>query len=495
MSFIEEIFLIFSQIIKKMIRKIIASLIFLFLTKEVISDRSEIKYISIPFTVKDYNLTKDTTLMSQFLIKDIQVKLSVGEPKQELTLQVGLGEYTTFIIEKGAKGFDSGIYQRSISNSFSTQETKSTPYAFQTFSEGIHAKEKFIFGNPSITMNNFLFMLATEIGGNNCYYSYCEVMTQPGILGFKLAESETYDEEVNDTNLICQLKQKNLIDTYDLTFKFDKNKPNQGNIIIGQKPDEYDPEHYIKENFVYVRTAVEDKNNLDWSLKFDKIYLGEDELYNDYSILLRIEFGLITGYYNWQKNLEEKFFNKNIDSGLCYRKTGFWDGSSYFYYYCENNVNLTDFEPFTFIINDFEYNLTLTKDDLFINKDGKIIFLMIFSSGHTAIFGYTFFKKYQFIFNQDTKTIGIYKNNKKENESDSGIFSYAVIISILSIIAIVLFFVIIWYGYIRKLNSKKKAQELIDDEGEVEPNQEAFVSERFEPKDKKLLLEQSENIN
>ena len=44
---------------------------------------------------------------------------------------------------------------------------------------------------------------------------------------------------------------------------------------------------------------------------------------------------------------------------------------------------------------------------MFIEDDNKLLFLIIF--GHPQpILGYPVFKKYQFIFNQDTNTIGLY---------------------------------------------------------------------------------------
>ena len=67
------------------------------------------------------------------------------------------------------------------------------------------------------------------------------------------------------------------------------------------------------------------------------------------------------------------------------------------------------FEPVKFIINDLNYEIILTKDDLFIEENNKLFFLIIF--GHPQpILGFPLFKKYQLIFNQDTKTVGLYNN-------------------------------------------------------------------------------------
>ena len=76
---------------------------------------------------------------------------------------------------------------------------------------------------------------------------------------------------------------------------------------------------------------------------------------------------------------------------------GWNDGHSYFHYYCEKDINLTKFEPVNFIIDDLHYNINLTKDDLFIEENNKLFFLIIF--GHPQpILGFPLFKKYQLHF-------------------------------------------------------------------------------------------------
>ena len=74
------------------------------------------------------------------------------------------------------------------------------------------------------------FFLVTKLGKNICYLPFCEVLTQPGIIGLKLFQSETYKEIVNNTNLIMQLKEREIIDNYDFNFFIDS--PESVHIII-----------------------------------------------------------------------------------------------------------------------------------------------------------------------------------------------------------------------------------------------------------------------
>ena len=96
-----------------------------------------------------------------------------------------------------------------------------------------------------------------------------------------------------------------------------------------------------------------------------------------------------------------------MKQNICFKGKGWNDGHTYFHYYCNKGADLSSFNPFTFVIDDLDFNLTLTKDDLFVEDGDKLLFLIIFGHPQT-ILGYPVFKKYQFIFNQDTITIGLY---------------------------------------------------------------------------------------
>ena len=201
-------------------------------------------------------------------------------------------------------------------------------------------------------------------------------------------------------------------------------------------------------------------------MSFDKIYYGENEMENQKSVILRIEYGLIMGDFPWQKYLESNFFNKYINETKCF-KNKTTDTENYFtFYYCNKNIDLSEFKPFSFYINYFNYNFTLTKDDLFIQDDNKYIFLMVFGK-YDLIFGYPFLKKYQLIFNQNSKTIGFY-NETKNSESPNNSFNiYYIAIIILSIILIFLIGITIYLYILRNKNKKKNAEELTNEENEI----------------------------
>ena len=381
-------------------------LILLTLVIQQITNNSP-KFITLPFKIQKYTYKPDKEgLLRDHLYKDISLTLSIGTPKQEIPMLIGFGEYTTYILSNKVNGYD-GIakYNKELSTTYKTNQKYSELFFYQIFNEAFRSNENLYLQNPDYTLKNFEFLLATEIGVNICYLPYCEILTQPGVIGLRMSDSEGLNEPVNTTNFITQLRNKEIINNYDFTFLFGDN--DNGTLIIGEKPDEYDNEHYDKENFVFTKTYIDNAKEKDWCLMFDNIFYGNEKLINDKTMIMRVEYGLIDGDKRWQKILENNFFNELISKGICFKGKGYNDGHSYYHYYCDKTVDLSNFKPFTFVLNDLNYNLTLTKDDLFKVEDDKVLFLMIF--GHyNLILGMPFFKKYQFVFNQRAKTIGLY---------------------------------------------------------------------------------------
>jgi len=426
---------------------------------------NSLKYITIPFTVQKFDYKDDKNgLLHEYLYKDILVNLSFGTPKQTVPLLAGMGEYSTYIVSNKADDLEESKFNKDLSSSYYTSEKINEIYSYQTFNQAYPSKETIHLDNPEIEIKDYEFFLVTKVGKNICYLPYCEILTQPGVLGFKLAQSETYNEIVNNTNLISQLKYKEIIDNYDFNFFFDT--PENGTIIIGQKPHEYDNIHYNKDNFIFTKVTIDNEKEKDWGLSFNKIYFGNEELACDKTMLLRVEYGVINGNRKWQEILEKNFFNDLIEQNKCFKGKGYNDGHSYFHYYCKKETDLSKFKQFDFIIDDLNYNISLTKDDLFVEDGDNLLFLIIF--GHPQpILGYPVFKKYQFIFNQDTNTIGLYSKiegtpsspsappsshfpNYKQKKPDSYRFFVYILLFIIAILCI-----FVLYNYFQTAKKEK----------------------------------------
>ena len=231
------------------------------------------------------------------------------------------------------------------------------------------------------------------------------------------------------------------------------------------KPDEYESDNYKKENFFFIKTTISSFDYLDWSVAFDNVYYGKNELANEKPLLLRIEYGLINGYYEWEKTLKNEFFDELITEKKCFKNSTNELGNTAYYYYCNKSTDISKFEPFIFSINEYNYNFTLSKEDLFIEEGDIYLFLMIFGGIPDIILGYPFLKKYQLIFNQDTKTIGFYKNIYKNDKISFSNIVYYIIIIILLIILLILIIIGI-YLYFKRNKEKRNATELSNEEYE-----------------------------
>ena len=419
------------------------------------------KYITIPFKVQDYTYGDGDSLILKYIYKDILVKFLVGSPPQNVHLSIGLGEYSTFLVSNSVDEFKEAKFDDKKSSTYKALSPEPESFFFQTYSRAIKSKDDWIIEGTNTKINNLNFNLATDLDSSQFYCTYCEIMTQPGILGLLIAQVKNFEENIYDLNFIEQLKAKELISSYDFYFSFE-NQKKSGDLIIGSRPDELEKDKYNKLNYVAMKTSSSN-GELDWSIKFDQIYYGNKKMEQIKPMLLRIEFGLITGYYEWQYILINEFFSKYIDSKICFKENTNDLGSYLNYFYCNKNVDLSEFKPFVFTINEFNYNFTLTKDDLFLDVGDKYVFLMAFGGFSELILGYPFLKKYQLIFNQNTKTIGFYLDNKEEN---SRFFSvkYIITICILTVFLLGLIIVAILFFWKKKKDDKKNATELLDDQ-------------------------------
>ena len=418
------------------------------------------EYINIPFKIQDYTYGNEDAIILKYIYKDILVKFLIGTPLQNVQLSANLGEYSTFIIPKNYDEFEGATYNNNLSQTYKALSEPET-FLFQLYSSAVKSKDNFIIEGTNTKINELVFNLVKDLNDNSFYCSYCEILTQPGILGLSLAQMKSFEEDVYETNFINQLKNKNLISSYDFYFNFDSS--NTGNIIFGSRPDELCQNDKYKElKYVTMKTSLSNRD-LDWSIQFDQIHYGNIKMKQIKSMLLRIEFGLISGYYEWESILLNEYFSELIKDNKCFKK--YTNALGYFmhYFYCNKNTDLSGFKPFIFTINEFEYNFTLTKDDLFLDIGDKYLFLMVFGGINELVLGLPFLNKYQLIFNPNTKTIGFYIDKKENNPNIFTFFrKYIIVIIILACVFICLLVIAIVF-FLKKKKKKKNATELLDD--------------------------------
>ena len=136
---------------------------------------------------------------------------------------------------------------------------------------------------------------------------------------------------------------------------------------------------------------------------------------NNYNIINTYHYNII----------KENFFKKYISSNICLEKTlTLSSGLKEYLIICNPSMknNLKYFPTLYFFNIKFEYTFNLDYNDLFIEINNKIYFLIVGKDMESNIWnlGKIFMKKYPFIFNEDKKTISFVYLNKfiKKDDKD-----------------------------------------------------------------------------
>ena len=285
---------------------------------------------------------------------------------------------------------------------------------------------------------------------------------RPGVIGLKIKNE-----------FIKRLKNLSLINNYNWYINYTDYLEEKGEIIIGDI-------FFSKE--VNLRNAkIFNKNNYEYSLIFDDIYLSINDNKNEYYclqksaiIIFYIEESFIIGTNEYFKFIENIFFKKYFKEGICeketHKKQNFKNDFFYFICYIEDNNKknefFNNFPSIIFYQKEMNYNFTLNSKDLFtIIPDKKRILFNIVefynNNSNKWVLGKPFLKKYQLIFDSELNIISYYINSNidikmfKKNEIN---------IKLLSFIIIITFFVGVLFGKLLlfKYNRKLKANELED---------------------------------
>ena len=304
-------------------------------------------------------------------------------------------------------------------------------------------------------------------------------------------------------NFIYQI-HINLNVDYSFSLKFDNNKTNidgvnEGKLIIGIESFE----KIINNELIQIYTEkIDYRKNLEWIIISDKILIGNEEFFfKNYEIIIRNNIEGFEIPYTFYGKLKTIFFNNYFKSQIC----NYEIINSYYIVFCDSNKfsskDIQNFPKINFIKYKLDFNFTFLGAELFYKRDNKYFFKMIsyFSNIKTEfVFGRTFLKKYQVIFNSDSKSMYFYKSNIIKNdrynindEKGDGISKYNnntknVFLFVISyfFIGIIFLFCGIYFGRrFCKFNRKIYANELEDGNDIYEPNNKNNKS----GKDKKLI--------
>ena len=394
-------------------------------------------YIKFSFTIEED--TSAVSYIETIMKTPLKFNIKIGNPFQTVPIYIKFDESYSYL---SGTSISKHIYNEKQSSTYKEKE-KEKSYYDTSFNQGIPSIEKFQFEtnkNKFIESTNFTFILATKESK--------KIDINSGVLGLKFAEF-TYDV---DGYFLHELKLKGLTDSYSWTIKFEKE--NKGSIYLGEYPHEYDTSNYNLANYKTTRAGRE-AGKVTWNIDFDRIYFGEDNKFDENNqAILNYEYGVIIGTTAFIKEVNDKFFNKYQNDKCIFQRT---QVTNYYFYICDTSIDITKFPKIIFINKDINMDFELNYNDLFVEKNGKYHFLIVFYVMNTFrwTFGRPFLNKYQIVFDHDRKLIGTYTQT-------GGIFPWSTIIIIfLGLIIFALVYYII--RYFKNKPRRIKANELLED--------------------------------
>ena len=427
-----------------------------------------------------------TSFLNKWFYNDIHFNIKIGNPSQELK---------TFI------NFDNSNFSigKCITNtkSFSNPVTKDKFISSKTLTFRNNNNNKigndyaFFYDVPNYFSNIYVNELYKGI--DFIYEDFNDDGNLCGYIGLKMN-----DNNIEKTNFVEQLKHKGVIGKYVWTI--DYITLSQGVVAFGSEPHFYDSQRYDYSQYKTIYTNLKN-NQKNWSFNFDKININgtNNILLKDTNCELLIDHGLIIGTEEYQKFIEQNYFNELIEKEICFKEISKLNKTldEYIIFYCDKlkfkgeSFNSNKSEPF-YKFNDinlyqkgFEYIFKMTKEILFEDIEDKVYFLIIFNKNGNNIWklGEPFISDYKFVFNQEQKTIGFYNRliekvdnsennfdniennvNKKNNYINHKSYTIQSIIKIMTNIMLILVSIFVILYIIKKILAKRKlrANELLD---------------------------------
>jgi len=420
-----------------------------------IIEKTKSHFSTIEIKFKKFITTQSEDFILSNYNNDIYITVQIGTPRQETGKIFLKSDSYEFMIA------NSTIEKKNYNKDHSyTSKLIVYPkyYTLKYTTKGIVLKDHFYLtdnNNNFIEYQNISFIYASRI--NNKIYS--------SVIGLKLTE-----EKIKKVNSFPrQLKDLKFIK--DTTWMIKYTSEDEGNFLIGEVLTEKNFPNFDLENYRKTNTILFG-NYLSWDLLFTKIEFKNIKLNGTMQANLDFDFGLISCSNEYYSAIKNVLFNKFITEGKCkelyFNKENQKNmniNSNFNYIVCEKSFNIKKFPEISFYHTELDYIFTLSYEDVFISFNDKIYFLCIneMTSNERWIFGKPFFKKYNIIFDQDLKTIGIYGDINKT--SINWILLEWIIVIILFIVFILLAYTLIRryrLNHYKTFEKKIKTDELND---------------------------------
>ena len=462
-----------------------------------------VDYIKANYSINDFFL--------DYYYIDLYTSIYIGQNNLRILARISTDVHTLFLSEEECKRKSADNVQNyGIISRYCYQLYQSSSYKNISFLNNSYTNYK----NGGIISETFSFFNTTKLrchpsSFNNAYDKEIDSLVTLNDTHIIIEEytdkkvsaviglGSPYQNSNEGINLIKELKRIKAINDYSYTFKYVTST--DGQLIIGNLPHEYyNSNPYDKNEYVKMNSNSPNDFNFPWSISFNKIFINNKggeviNLQNNADSIIVPNLGFILGTNNYRKIIYENYFKSLINEGTCkvskvnniYNKFDL-KNEIFEIFYCE--IKLFDdkykslFPKLNFQQNDVNYIFYFSFYDLFIEIQDRYYFLVTFPEekyiNNNWYLGIPFLRRYQLVFNYDSKTIGFYNDKIDENEkkpnsnstegnTDKNIKDSSSIRLIIEISIIVILVGLIFVAYFvgKKINEKRKrrANELAND--------------------------------
>ena len=388
----------------------------------------------------------NSTMFIEYVYNSLLTDIELGEPIQKIKTCISNNAYSFKFSD--LKSTNSYYYNVSNSKSFINTTDKNQSYLKETSGvETFYFYTDFDYKNK-IKIENFTISLTQSIFQSNIKYDF-------GVIGLQIYSGGLKNNFITE---LGDLKSKlNFIKNYSWQIK-NVNKDNYDlwQLIIGEYPHEYDSKNFKEE----ILKNVLSSNGIYWKMNFRDIKSGDNSLSGDKEVDFQFNNIHMIAPEEYRSIIFEKFFLDYIDQNICFEEKLILR-----VIYCKKSLftkkDIEKFPKLKFYEMNFNYTFEFDGNDLFIEKNEYYYFLVGLSKSWS--FGLSFLKKYPLIFNHENKAIYYYAENKDENENENnnsiGKWIFAIVIGVIFLII-----GLVVGKYFLNKKTKKKANELVDDD-------------------------------
>ena len=464
-------------------------------------------YVSIPFKIYHYSVNKPNAIdkfINEYILNNICIPMQISQPPQKIIAKINSLEFELLMKNVNKPPFDKlySNFTKEISTTFSIISEKGNSH----FPNSKYVKDNFNFctnydlDNKKCLSYNFFnninfiftewdnFEEKTKTDEKMYTYTYIEIglnlksQYPRDEMLYSLSDNLIKNNYINNNNWFLYFFNKIHDNINDNVKKDDEG--DDGIIVFGNDPIDFFGNKYNKDNIASCQGINKDydyKNT--WSLIFQEVKqktLKPDNkdviIGNNLQGVINYNYNILVGNNHYLDIIERTFFLTYTTQGICEKKLA---NNKFYYFVCKSlllNINeiKVNFPSLYFKQKELNFTFELVPEDLFVQIGDQIFFLVVFNKNNPTpsfLLGNIFLQKYFFSFDNKSKKILFYNENKNkeaphiENDKEENVLHWYNSPKILVIMSflIVIFSIFGFYSGKRIYNRRKlKANELDD---------------------------------